>query len=104
MNDSFDRYFLDLERSEIDYQKQLINKQAQILQVDKNIADILRDLNDAERLYNNASITALENKKLAEIDLENTRLSIDGSGANLALEKAKLDYDNILIANQLRIT
>jgi multidrug resistance efflux pump len=103
MNDSFDRYFLDLERSEIDYQKQLINKQTQILQLDKNIEDILRDLRDAERLYNNAIITAWENKKLAEIEFQNTRLSSDDSQARLALEKAKIDYDNILAVNQQKI-
>ena len=100
LKDSYSRYALDIEKSQIDYDKQIINKESQIISIDKNISDLERNLADAKRLYDNAVITAFQDTKSAEIAFENSRTLDSSSSAGLALEKAQLDYNNVINDNK----
>lgn len=103
LQDSYSQYALDIEKSQIELERQIINKESQIISIDKNINDLERNLSDAKRLYDNAIITAFQDTKAAEIEFENSRTQDSSSSVGLALERAKLDYNNILNDNRQAI-
>jgi uncharacterized Ntn-hydrolase superfamily protein len=100
MTDNFSKYSLELQKSQIDYDKQIISKDSEILSIDKHIDDTKRDLKDAKRIYDNASITAEEKRKIAKINFENSDTTNTNSKAYLEFEKSELDYENLLNTNK----
>lgn len=99
IEDSYSKYYLDLEKSEIDLEKQIINKESQLLTLNQRIEDAKVSLEDAKRNYDNAILTSEEDKKKAKLDLWNADLIDESSAAYLELEKAQFDYENTLNSN-----
>lgn len=100
LKDNFDVNFLNLERNQIEFDRQVINKESQIISLD-NASDIgKRNLNDAKRLYGNAIMISQEDIKAATLNYESSKTIVPDSNASLTLEKAELDYENILESNR----
>ena len=100
ISDSYSKYYLDLEKAQIDYEKQVINKESQLISIEKQITNAEISLNEAKQNYENAKISATEDTKKTELDYQNSNLVDKASQASLELEKAKLDYENILNSNK----
>lgn len=103
IQDSYSKYYLDLEKADIDLEKQIISKESQVLTLNQRIEDAKVSLEDAKRNYNNALLTSEEDKKKAKLDLENSNLVDEDSQAYLEIEKAKFDYDNTINSNVQQI-
>ena len=100
ITDTYSKYYLDLEKAEIDYDKHFITKESQLLSLDKQINNAKISLDEAKQNYDNAKITAEEDTKKAKLDYGSSNLVDTNSEASLELEKAKLDYDNLLNSNR----
>jgi len=103
IEDSYSKYYLDLEKAEIDYQKQIISKESQLLSLEKQINDSKIKYNDALNNYNNAKITTEEDLKKTKLDYENLNIINNTSQSFLQLEKLKLDYENIVNSNKQQL-
>ena len=117
IQDSYSKYYLDLDKTQIDLDKQYITKDSQILSLDQKITDAKISLDDALKTYNNAKLTFESDKESAQINLESivistkadkekaiinyekTQLAGWTTEAQLEYEKAEVDYNNTLNSN-----
>lgn len=99
VSDSYSKYYLDLEKARIDYDKQLINKESQTISLEKKVSDTEIALNDAKVLFENAKKSSEEDKLNAELNYKNSDIVDVNSQSYLEVEKAKLDYENLLKSN-----
>ncbi len=99
VSDSYSKYYLDLEKARIDYDKQLINKESQTISLEKKVSDTEIALNDAKVLFENAKKSSEEDRLNAELNYKNSDIVDVNSQSYLEVEKAKLDYENLLKSN-----
>lgn len=103
IQDSYSKYYLELDKAEIDFDKQLINKDSQLLSLDQKIIDTKISLEDSRKNYENAKKTAESDTKKAKIDFEKSNLWELGTQAKLEYDKAELDFENTISANEEKI-
>lgn len=103
LEDSYNKYYLDLQQAEIDYQKSIISKESWVLSADKQISDAKINMEDALFNYNTAQTTAESELEEAKLNYDNSDLVDTSSQAYLELENAKLGYENTIDSNEQQV-